>query len=65
MMYFVSKPYQNVLDKSVDTPGHRKTVVGGFNSVHKRYLATCLRMISTPKVDKIDDSKRIRFYAIT
>ena len=26
----------------------------GFNAVQKRYLATCLRMRSTPEKDKID-----------
>ena len=31
----------------------------GFNAVHKRYLSTCLRIISTTEVDKID-SKRMR-----
>ena len=30
----------------------------GFNTVQKRYLATCLRMHSAPKVDNID-SKRM------
>ena len=31
----------------------------GFNAVKKQYLSTCLRMCSTPEVDKID-SKRMR-----
>ena len=35
MMSFLSKSYQIVLDKAVDTPGHGKDVVGGFNTVHK------------------------------
>ena len=30
--------------------------MGSFNSVQKQYLATCLRMHSTPEVDKIDSN---------
>ena len=59
MMSFLSKSYQIVIGEAVDTPGHGKDVVDGFNDVQKRYLATCLRMSSTPKVEKID-SKRMR-----
>ena len=33
------------------------------NDVQKRYLATCLRMCSTPEVDKIN-SKRMRVDAM-
>ena len=36
MMYFISKAYQIVLDRVVDTPGHVKDVVDGFNAVQKR-----------------------------
>ena len=57
-MSLLSKSYQIVLDGSVDTPGHGKDVVDGFNDVQKQYLATCLRMCSTPEVDNID-SKRM------
>ena len=64
MMSFLSKSYQIFLDRTVDTPGHRKYVVDGFNAVQKRYLATCLRMIITPEVDKIE-SKRMRVDAMT
>ena len=63
-MPFLSKSYQIVLDRAVDTPGHGKYVVNGFNDVQKRYLATCLRMCSTPEVYKID-GKRMRIYAMT
>ena len=54
MMSFLSKSYQNFLDRAVDTPGHVKDVVDGFNAVQKHYLATFLRMRSTPEVDKVD-----------
>ena len=47
MMSYLSKSYQIVLDRAVDTPGHGKDVVDVFNAVQKRYLATCLRMRST------------------
>ena len=47
-----------VLDRAVDTPGNGKDVLDGFKAVQKRYLATCLRMSSTPEKDKID-SKRM------
>ena len=64
MMSFLSKSYQIVLGRAADTPGHEKDVVDGFNAVQKRYLATCLRMSSTPEVDKID-SKQMRVYSMT
>ena len=44
LMSYLSKSYQIVLDRAVDTPGHGRDVVDGLNSVQKRYLATCLRM---------------------
>ena len=64
MMYFLSKSYQIVLDRDVDTPIHGKYVVDGFNAVNKRYLATFLRMGSTPEVDEVD-SERMRVDAMT
>ena len=64
MMSFLSKSYQIALDRSVDTPGHGKDLVDGFNTVQKRYLVTCLRMRSTPEVDKIY-SKRMLVDAMT
>ena len=64
LMSYLSKSYQIVLDRDVDTAGHGKDVVNGFNAVQKRYLATCLRMRSTPEKDKID-SKHMRVQAIT
>ena len=60
---FLSESYQIVLDRAVDIPGHGKYVVDGFNDVHKRYLATCLRMCSTPEVSNID-SKRMHVDAM-
>ena len=63
-MSSLSKSYQIVLDKAVDTPGHGKYVVDGFNAVQELYLATSFRMCSTPKVDNIG-SKRMRVHAIT
>ena len=59
LMYFLSKSYQIVLDRAVDTPGHGKDVVDIFNAVQKRYLSPCLRMRSKPEVYNID-SKRMR-----
>ena len=38
--------------------------MGDFNDFQKKYLATCLRMRSTPEKDKID-SKSMRVYAMT
>ena len=54
----------SVFDRAIDTPGHGKDIMDGFNAVHKQYLATCLRMRSTPEKDKID-SKRTRVEAMT
>ena len=64
LMYFPSKSYQIVIDRAVDTPGHGKYVVDGFNAVQKRYLSTCLIMCSTPEVDNID-SKHMCVDAMT
>ena len=58
-MSYLSKSYQIVLDRAVDTLGHGKDLVDGFNSVKKQYLATCLRMRSTPEKDKIDSNRMI------
>ena len=54
LMSYLSASYQIVLDRAVDTPGYGKYVVGGFNAVQKRYLATCLIMHTTPEKYKID-----------
>ena len=35
LMSYLPTSYQTVLDRAVDTPGHGKDVVGGFNAVHK------------------------------
>ena len=64
LMSYLSKSYQIVLDRAVDTPGHGKYVVDDFNAVQKRYLATCLRMRSTPEKDNID-SNRMHVEAMT
>ena len=53
VMSYLSTSYQIVIDRAVDTPGHVKDVVDVFNAVQKRYLATFLRMHSTPEKDKI------------
>ena len=63
-MSYLSTSYQIVLDRAVDTPCHGKDVVDGFNAVQEQYLATCLRMFSTPEKYKID-SKRMRVEAMT
>ena len=36
LMSFLSKSYQIVLDRAVDTPGHGKDAADGFNVVQKR-----------------------------
>ena len=63
MISFLSKSYQNFLDRAVHTPEHGKYVVDGFNAAQEQYLATCLRMCRTLEVDNID-SKHIRVYAM-
>ena len=63
-MSYLSTSYIIVLDRDVDTPVHGKYVVYGFNAVQKQYLATCLRMRSTPEKENID-SKRMRVEAMT
>ena len=64
MMSYFLKSYQIVLDRAVDTPGHGKYVVDGFNAAQQRYLSTCFRMRSTPEKDKID-STCLRVEAMT
>ena len=64
LMPCLSKSYQIVIDRTVDTSGRGKDVLGGFNDVWKRYLATCLIMRSTPEKEKID-SKHMHVYAMT
>ena len=64
MMSYLSPSYQIVLHRAVDTPGHGKEVVDGFNAFHKRYSSTYFRMCSTPEKYKID-SKRMRVEAMT
>ena len=64
LMSYLSTSFKIVIDRYIDTPGHGKDVVDGFNAVHKRYLATCLRMRSTSEKDKID-SKRMLVEAMT
>ena len=54
LMYFLSRSYQIVIYRAVDTPDHGKYIVDGFNAVQKRYLSTCLIMHITPEVDKTD-----------
>ena len=61
---FLSQRYQIVIDRAVDTPGHGKDVVDGFNAVQKRYLASCLRKRNTPEVHE-SDSSRMRVEAMT
>ena len=63
-MSSLSKSYQIFIDRAVDTSGHIKDVVNGFNDAHKRYLATFWIMRSTPEVYNID-SKRMRVDAMT
>ena len=53
LISYLSKLFQIVLDRAVDTPGRGKDVVYGFNAVQKRYLATCLRMRSTPEKPRL------------
>ena len=64
LVSYLSKSYQNFLDRSVDTPFHGKDVVDGFNAFQKQFLATCLIIRSTPEKDKID-SKRMHVEAMT
>ena len=52
LMSCLSKEY-DFFYRSIDTPGYGKYLVNVYNTVQKRYLATCLRMRSKPEVDKI------------
>ena len=63
-MSFLSESYQIVLDRAVDAPRNGKDIVDGSNYVQKRYLATCLRICSTPEVYKIE-SERMRVDTMT
>ena len=50
--------------ESLIQQGMGEKVLDGFNTVQKQYLATWLRMRSTPEVHKID-SKRMCVYDMT
>ena len=63
-MSYLSKSYQFFPDRAVDTPGHGKYVVDGFNAVQKQYLDNCLRIRSTPERENIY-SKRMHVEAMT
>ena len=63
-VFYIRILYRIVLDSAVDTLGNGKDVVDCFNTVQKRYLATCLRMLITSEVDKIE-SKHMRVDAMT
>ena len=63
-MSYLSTSYKIVLDRDVDTPGHGKDFLDGFNAFQNQYLAPCLRMRSTPEKENID-SKRMRVEAMT
>ena len=63
-MSFLLESYQIVLDRAVDTPGHGKDIVGGFNAVKKQYLSTCLIRFITHEVENIG-SERMRADAMT
>ena len=45
-------------------PVHEQDIVDGFNAIQKRLLPTCLRIRSTPKLDKIG-SKSMCVHAMT
>ena len=64
LMSFLSKSYQNFLERAVDTPVHVKYVVDGFNTFQKQYLDTCFRMRSTLELDNIY-SNRMRVDVIS
>ena len=64
LMSFLSKSYQIVLDRDVDTLINVKDVAGGFSAVQKLYLATCLKIHSTPEVENIN-SKHMRVDVMT
>ena len=64
LMSYLSTSYQIVLDRAVDTPGHGKDVLDGFNAVQKRYLDTGLIMRSNCEKDKIY-SKHMHVEAMT
>ena len=63
-MSYLSTSYQIVLGRALDTPGHGKDAVDGFNAVQKKYSATCLRMRSTHEKENID-SKRMYVESMT
>jgi hypothetical protein len=66
LMSVLSVKFQIVIDRAVDTPGHGKDVVDGFNAVQKRFLTTCLRKTSMPEVhDTINDSDRMQINSMT
>eukprot|EP00978_Attheya_sp_CCMP212_P009286 scaffold21956_cov70-Attheya_sp.AAC.2 len=66
LLSVVSVKFQIVIDRAVDTPGHGKDVVDGFNAVQKRFLTTCLRKTNMPEVhDTVNDDDRMLIHSMT
>jgi hypothetical protein len=66
LLSVLSVKFQIVIDRAVDTPGHGKDVVDGFNAVQKRFLQTCLRKTSMPEVhDNVNASDRMNIHSMT
>jgi len=64
LLSFLSSTFVIDIDRGIDTPGHGKDVVDGFNAVQKRYLKSCLRSRATPEVHD-SSSKQMRVNAMT
>ena len=66
LLSVLSVKFQIIIDRAVDTPGHGKDVVDGFNAVQKRFLTTCLRKTSMPEVhNTVTDSDRMQINSMT
>eukprot|EP00978_Attheya_sp_CCMP212_P017892 scaffold48234_cov60-Attheya_sp.AAC.6 len=66
LLSVLSVKFQIIIDRAVDTPGHGKDVVYGFNAVQKWFLTTCLRKTSMPEVhDTINDGDRMLIHSMT
>ena len=57
LIYFLSKSYQIVLDRAVDTRGHGRDIEDGFNDVWKQYVANCLRICSPHEIENIESDR--------
>ena len=55
----MSQTYSIIIDRGINTPGHRKEVVDGFNAVDKRYIYKLMSKVQLPGSVRFDSRIKI------